>query len=99
VRAFSTEVLQAIERRIGEIADGVARAFGARARLDFRTIFHPTVNDPEQAQFAAEVCAELVGQENVVSSDWRCSSAIAHLNTIYCCLSRGRSRRHALLYR
>jgi hippurate hydrolase len=66
VRAFSTPVMQAIERRIGEIAEGVARAFGARARLDFRTIFHPTANDPEQAQFAAEVCAELVGQENVV---------------------------------
>ena len=66
VRAFSSEVMQTIERRIGEIAEGVARAFGARARLDFRATFHPTVNDPEQAQFAAAVCAELVGEENVV---------------------------------
>jgi len=66
VRAFSTEVMKTIERRIGEIAGGVAQAFGAKARLDFRTIFHPTVNNPEQAEFAAAVCAELVGPENVV---------------------------------
>ena len=66
VRAFSTEVMKKIERRIGEIAENVARAYGARARVDFRTIFHPTTNDPEQAQFAAQVCAEIVGPENVL---------------------------------
>jgi hippurate hydrolase len=43
----------------------VADAMGARVNVDFRLIFAPTVNDPEQAEFAASVCAELVGADKV----------------------------------
>ena len=38
---------------------------GATATLDFRVNFAPTVNDARQAEFAASVCAELVGAEHV----------------------------------
>lgn len=65
VRAFSTEVMTLIERNIRRIAQGVADAMGARVNVDFRLIFAPTVNDPEQAEFAASVCAELVGADKV----------------------------------
>ena len=65
VRAFSMEVMALVEERLRRIADGVATGFAATATVDFRTIFHPTVNDAEEAEFAAGICADIVGVENV----------------------------------
>lgn len=64
-RAFSKETMHRIEQRLREVAEGVAGAMGAVARLDFRIPFAPTINDAEQAEFAASVCTELVGAERV----------------------------------
>ena len=61
----SLEVMGLVERALERIATGVAASYGARARLDFRAVFNPTVNVPAEAEFAASVCAELVGAENV----------------------------------
>jgi metal-dependent amidase/aminoacylase/carboxypeptidase family protein len=65
VRAFSNEVMEMIGRNMARVAEGVASGFGARANTDFRIIFPPTINDPAEAEFAAGICAELVGAENV----------------------------------
>jgi hippurate hydrolase len=65
VRAFSNEVMELIGRNITRIAEGVAAGFGANAKTDFRPIFAPLVNDPQEADFAAGVCAEIVGPDNV----------------------------------
>jgi amidohydrolase len=65
VRAFSNATMTMIGERMARTAQGVAQAMGATATLDFRVNFAPTVNDPEQAEFAASVCAELVGAEHV----------------------------------
>ncbi len=65
VRVFSAETMALVERRMAELSGGIARSFGATARLDFREIFRPLVNDAEETAFAAEVAAELVGPENV----------------------------------
>ena len=65
VRAFSQEVMDMIGRNMARIAEGVASGFGAAARTDFRPIFAPLINDAKEAEFAAEVCSELVGAENV----------------------------------
>ena len=35
------------------------------AELDFRVIFAPTVNDTDEAAFVADVCAAVVGEDNV----------------------------------
>jgi hippurate hydrolase len=43
----------------------VAAGFGATAKTDFRLIFAPLVNHAEEADFAAGVCAEVVGAESV----------------------------------
>jgi hippurate hydrolase len=64
-RAFSTEVLDLIGRNVARLAEGVAAGFGARAKTDFRAIFPPTINDAAEADYAAGICAELVGAENV----------------------------------
>jgi hippurate hydrolase len=65
VRAFSTEVMELVEKRMGAIARGVAEGLAAKAELDFRVIFAPTVNNADEAEFAAKICTELVGAENV----------------------------------
>ena len=65
VRAFTPEVMALVEERMQRIARGTAEAFGARAEVDFRVIFAPTINDAAQAEFVASVCAATVGEENV----------------------------------
>jgi len=66
VRAFSRDVMALVERSMKRIAKGVAESFGARAEVDFRFIFAPLVNDAGEAEFAAQICAEVVGADNVV---------------------------------
>jgi len=66
VRAFSREVMALVERSMRRIAMGVAEGFGATAEVDFRFIFAPLVNDAGEAEFAARICADVVGAENVV---------------------------------
>jgi hippurate hydrolase len=65
VRAFSRELMALIEASMKRIAKGVAEAFGATAEVDFRFLFAPTVNDAREAEFAAGICVELVGEQNV----------------------------------
>ena len=65
VRAFSREVMATVEQSMRRIAEGVTQAFGARCKVDFRVIYSPTVNNAEAADFAAKICAEVVGPENV----------------------------------
>lgn len=65
VRAFSNEVMGLIGRNLARIAEGVAAGFGARAKTDFRPTFAPLVNDAKEAEFAAAICAEVVGAQNV----------------------------------
>jgi len=65
VRAFSTEVMDLIGRNLARVAEGVAAGFGAQAKTDYRPIFAPVVNDLQEAEFAAAICTEVVGAENV----------------------------------
>jgi hippurate hydrolase len=65
VRAFSNEVMELVGRNMARVAEGVAAGFGAKAKTDFRVIFPPTINNPAEAEFAAGICAQLVGAENV----------------------------------
>ena len=64
-RAFSRDVMAKLEESMKRIAKGTAEAAGASAEVDFRVLFAPTVNDPKEADFAAKICNELVGEQNV----------------------------------
>ncbi len=66
VRAFSSEILQHIETGIRRLAGSIAQGFGAVAVVDVRQVFAPTINDSAEAEFAAGVCSEVVGADNVV---------------------------------
>lgn len=65
VRTFSVDTMQLIEQRMHTLVSGIAQAHGGQAQLDFRTIFHPVVNDAAATEVAAEAAAELVGESNV----------------------------------
>jgi metal-dependent amidase/aminoacylase/carboxypeptidase family protein len=54
-----------LESSMRRIAKGVAESHGATAEVDFRYLFSPTVNNPKEAEFAAKICDELVGEQNV----------------------------------
>ncbi len=66
VRTFRPETQDRIEARLRELAVSVAAGFGARATLLYERLDPATVNDAQQARFAARVAAQLFGEENVV---------------------------------
>jgi metal-dependent amidase/aminoacylase/carboxypeptidase family protein len=55
-----------VEQRLTELVESTARAFGAEAKVLYERIYPATVNPAAQARFAADVAAELVGEDNVV---------------------------------
>ncbi|MEM7016783.1 MAG: M20 aminoacylase family protein [Pseudomonadota bacterium] len=65
VRTFDMQVMEQIERRMNEIANGICAAHGGTAEVSFRTVFHPVLNDADVSETAALVCEELVGSDNV----------------------------------
>jgi amidohydrolase len=65
-RSFRPQVQDLIERRIGEIARGVAAVHGATAEANYRRSYPPTVNHKEETEFAAGVAAEICGAERVL---------------------------------
>ncbi|MBV8912651.1 MAG: amidohydrolase [Acetobacteraceae bacterium] len=64
-RAFQRETMALIEQRMRQVVEQVAAALGARATLDFRVLFAPLVNDPDEATAFADAAADLVGEANV----------------------------------
>jgi amidohydrolase len=65
VRTFTTEVLDMIERRMGEIAQHTSAAFGATCEFKFKRNYPPTTNHPAETAFLRGVLAEIVGAEQV----------------------------------
>jgi hippurate hydrolase len=65
VRTFTTEVLDLVENRMGEIAQNIAAAFNATATFKFKRNYPPLINHPEQTAFAAEVARAVAGADKV----------------------------------
>jgi amidohydrolase len=66
VRTFRPEVQDLVEQRIKDTAHGVAQAFGGTAEVNFERIYPATINTAVEAQFAGDVAADLMGEENIV---------------------------------
>lgn len=60
-RSLDAEVRDLLERRIQEIAAGIASAFGATAKVNFERGYPVTQNNPEATVHAAEVARGIVG--------------------------------------
>ena len=64
-RCFDTAVSELIERRIREVATGIAAAHGARAGITYTREFAPTVNDPGLVELATAAAREALGDDRV----------------------------------
>ena len=65
VRSFRPQTQDLIERRMAEIIQGTASACGATAVFNYRRGYPPTVNHADEAMFAADVAAEICGDDQV----------------------------------
>jgi metal-dependent amidase/aminoacylase/carboxypeptidase family protein len=64
-RALVPHVQDKIETRLGEIAHGVASAYGATVEYKYDRRYPPTINHVDEAEFAARVAEEVCGIGNV----------------------------------
>ena len=65
IRSFTPHVRELAERRFREIVAGHAAAYNVTARIDYERGYPPTVNHPEETEFAAEVAREVSGKDLV----------------------------------
>jgi hippurate hydrolase len=65
VRTFTTKVLDLIEKRMQEVAKGVASAFNASVDFDFQRNYPPLVNHAAETAFAVKAMQAVVGAANV----------------------------------
>jgi hippurate hydrolase len=64
-RSLTPEVRDLLERRIRETVDAVARLHGAKASVNYRRGYPVLRNHDRQADFAASVAGQIVGESNV----------------------------------
>ena len=65
VRSLDEEVRDLAERRIGEIAAGIAAAHGATIEYDYERACPVTVNHADQTNFAAQAAIDVAGRDHV----------------------------------
>jgi amidohydrolase len=66
VRTFTTELIDLIERRMREIAEHTAAAFGARVEFEFHRNYPPTINHVAETAFFRRIAGEVAGPANVI---------------------------------
>ncbi len=65
VRTLRATTRDAVEKRIHEIAAGIAAAGGATARVEYRRGYPTTVNHAKETDFAAKVARKVAGESHV----------------------------------
>ncbi len=66
VRTFRPATQDMIEKRLNDLVQSIAAAFGARATLHYERVYPATINHDREAMFAADVAETLVGRDNVI---------------------------------
>ncbi|NEY89272.1 M20 aminoacylase family protein [Tabrizicola oligotrophica] len=62
IRCFKPDVRALLKKRFHEIVEGHAAAYGVTARIDYDWGYPATINHADNAAFACEVAAEVVGE-------------------------------------
>ncbi len=65
IRTFSDNATDLLERGLNRLANGIAQAHGCLAEVSFIRASPPVVNHEKEAQFAAQVMREIVGDNAV----------------------------------
>ncbi len=61
IRTFTPEARDLARRRFHEIVQGHAAAYGCTVQIDYELGYPPTVNHPDETEFAARVAREISG--------------------------------------
>jgi len=69
VRTFTLEVLDLIEQRMREVAEHTCAAFGGSCEFEFERNYPPTINSTHEAEFARQVMASIVGENQVLRQE------------------------------
>ncbi|HVT55070.1 MAG TPA: M20 aminoacylase family protein [Xanthobacteraceae bacterium] len=64
-RSFNPKIQDLVEKRIHEVVEHTAKAYGAKATLTYRRDYPVVVNTPKEAEFAGKVAGEIVSESNV----------------------------------
>lgn len=64
-RSYEPEVQDLIERRMNEIAQGIAQTYGIKATVNYTRLYPAMYNTPENVQAAREIAAHAIGAANV----------------------------------
>lgn len=64
-RSYSPEIQVLLERRMREICEGIASAYGTTCEVEYTHEFVPTVNWPQAVLVAVDAAIAVVGEENV----------------------------------
>jgi len=62
IRAFKPDVRALLKKRFHEIVEGHATAYNVTAQIDYDWGYPATINHPDEAAFAIEAAAEIVGE-------------------------------------
>jgi len=65
IRCFNPEVRELMKKRVYEIVEGHAAAYGVSARIDYDWGYPATINHPDETDFAADVAREISGEAAV----------------------------------
>lgn len=69
VRTFRKETRDAMEKRIGELASGIATSMNGSAETIYTRGYLATVNNPEMTELVREAAIRAVGEENVLEGE------------------------------
>ena len=70
LRSLTMDGLRELQKRVKEIAEGIAQTHGCEAIVEYvGNDYPPTVNDSDMWKFAKEIGIELLGDENVSDLD------------------------------
>jgi len=69
VRTLSQDVREHMAKRLPEVVEGVAKALGAEAKVDYILGYPSLQNDEEMANITREAAIEAVGEENVIEGE------------------------------
>ena len=69
IRTFKPETRSFIEKKMKEVAEGIAKAQGAGVNIEFDLVnkYPATINSKKESEFAASVAKKVVGEENVIT--------------------------------
>lgn len=67
VRTFNNSVRDLIEKRIGEVIEGITKAHGATYTYHYERHYEPTINHAETSAACAGIAANLFGQDKIIT--------------------------------